>query len=119
MKRTTKRLLVWAPRVLGILFALFISLFALDVLDAGYSFWEMLLALFMHLIPVWLMIIALILAWRWQWVGALFYIGFAVWYWLAFGGLFAWSVYLIIGGPAIVIGLLFLYDWLYRAELRV
>jgi hypothetical protein len=33
MKRPVKRLLFWAPRILCILFAAFVSLFALDVFD--------------------------------------------------------------------------------------
>jgi len=45
MNTTTKRVLFWAPRVLGILFALFLSLFALDVFSEGYSFGETMLAL--------------------------------------------------------------------------
>ena len=43
--------LYWAPRILSIIFAGFISLFALDVFNEGHSFWETLLALAVHLIP--------------------------------------------------------------------
>ena len=37
MNNKWKRVLYWTPRVLGILFALFISIFALDVFGEGYS----------------------------------------------------------------------------------
>ena len=39
MIRPSKQLLFWTPRILGILFALFLSMFALDVFGEGYGFW--------------------------------------------------------------------------------
>jgi hypothetical protein len=113
-----KRILLWAPRVLGILFALFVSLFALDVFGMGYGFWETMLALWIHLVPVFILLIGLALAWRWEWVGALCFLGFAVWYLVTFWGQFPFSVYLLMAGPAFLVGVLFLIDWLYRAQLR-
>jgi len=69
MRRPVRRLLFWTPRVALLLFAAFLSIFALDVFGAGYGFWETALALLMHLIPMWIMLGALALAWRWEWVG--------------------------------------------------
>jgi len=51
MKKKTKKALYWAPRIIAILFIVFISLFALDVFIEGYGFWETIVALFMHLVP--------------------------------------------------------------------
>ena len=119
MKMSMKRFLVWTPRILGILFALFVSIFALDVFGAGYGFWETILALFMHLIPVFVLLIGLAIAWRWAWVGAVVFWGFSVWYFVVFGGQFPWSVYAIMAGPPLLVGVLFLIDWYYRAELRM
>jgi hypothetical protein len=45
MNQTVEKVLFWSPRVLGILIAIFISLFALDVFGEGYSFWETIIAL--------------------------------------------------------------------------
>ena len=59
MNRTTKRWLCWTPRILCILFAAFLSLFALDVFGEGYSFWKTLLALLIHLVPVGVLILIL------------------------------------------------------------
>ena len=68
-----KRFLFWLPRVLSALFAAFISLFALDVFGAGYGFWETIWALFVHLIPTWLILAALAISWRWEcWAGFCF-----------------------------------------------
>jgi hypothetical protein len=44
-KQPVKRILLWTPRVLSLLFALFVSLFALDVFGQGYGFWQTTLAL--------------------------------------------------------------------------
>ena len=53
-----KKFLVWAPRIAGILFILFISLFALDVFEMRLGVWGTLFALFMHLIPSILLAVA-------------------------------------------------------------
>ncbi|MCE7980027.1 MAG: hypothetical protein DYG89_02445 [Caldilinea sp. CFX5] len=118
MTRSVKQTLVWTPRVLGILFALFLSLFALDVFGTGAGFWATLLALVIHLLPVGVLVIGLIFAWRWEWVGAALFLGFGIWYLATAWGRFPIAVYWVIAGPAFLVGILFLIDWLYRVELR-
>jgi hypothetical protein len=113
MKTPRAKVLHWAPRILGILFALFLSLFGFDVFDEGVGFWAALLAFLIHQLPVLVLLIAVILAWRRQWIGAIGFFGFAVWYLLWFRG-FEKSAYLIILVPAVLVGALFLADWLYR-----
>ena len=51
MTEVSKKVLYWAPRVSCIAFALFLSLFAMDVFGEGLGFWRTLFALFLHLIP--------------------------------------------------------------------
>lgn len=118
MKQPVKRLLFWTPRVLCILYAAFISLFALDVFGEGYGFWETILALLIHLIPTGIVLIALAVAWRWEWVGAVLFTALGVWYIVMARGRADWSVYLLIPGPLFLVALLFLLNWLYRARLR-
>jgi len=117
MKNLGKQILYWLPRVLGILFVLFVSIFALDVFGQGYGFWETLLALLVHLIPSFILLAVVALAWRWGWVGAILYTGFGVWYLISSWGKFHWSVYLIMVGIPVFTGLLFLADWWYRRRL--
>ncbi len=117
MNKNLRSILLWTPRIAGILFILFLSLFALDVFDMGLGFWETLLALFMHLIPSIILTIALALAWKWEWVGALAFLGWPVWYLIAARG-FHWSVYVIVAGIPALIGLLFLAGWLWRGSIR-
>lgn len=113
MNTSTKRVLFWAPRVLSILFVLFISVFALDVFSEGYGFWEAILALLIHLIPTFILIIALVFAWRWEWVGALLFTAVALFFLISSGGE-SW----VISGPLFVIGTLFLLNWIYRDKLE-
>ena len=42
MNKSVKPVLFWTPRILCILFAIFISLFALDVFGEGYGFFRVL-----------------------------------------------------------------------------
>jgi hypothetical protein len=70
MTMTRTGWIVWTPRVLTILFTCFISLFALDVFEDGRPWTEILAALLIHLIPAYLLILVLVLAWRRPWIGA-------------------------------------------------
>jgi hypothetical protein len=109
---TAKQVLLWAPRVLGIIFAVFLGLFALDVFSEGYSIAETILALLMHLIPTFLVIIALGIAWRWERIGAILFIALAIIYILVSAG-GSW----VISAPLFVIGGLFLVDWIFERKL--
>jgi hypothetical protein len=117
MKETRGRALHWAPRILGILFAVFISLFALDVFAEDYSFWETTAAFIIHLIPTALVVVALVIAWRWEWVGAVLFVALGTWYIIMTRGKFDWLTYLLIPGPLFLIGALFLVSWFSRREL--
>ncbi|MFN2108649.1 MAG: hypothetical protein ACK2UI_03220 [Anaerolineae bacterium] len=117
MNANMKHVLFWAPRILCILFAMFLSLFALDVFEGG-GFWETLLALLIHLVPVYIVIIVLVVAWRWEWVGAILFIALAVFYVVSTWGRLHWSAYVMISGSLALIGVLFLLNWIYRAQLR-
>jgi len=118
MNQRIKKLLLWTPRVLGILFALFISLFALDVFGEAYGFWQTIAALLIHLAPTYLVITALVIAWRWAWIGAVLFSGLASFYIVMAWGKLPLITYLVISGPLALIGFLFLFNWIYREQLR-
>ena len=125
MTQLSKRALFWTPRALSILFIAFLSLFALDVFGEHLGLWRTVLALTMHLIPSFVLIAVLVLAWRWEWIGAALYGGAGLLY-------VAWVVsmsrpvppairlvwILMIAGPAFAIAGLFLANWLKRGDLR-
>jgi glucose-6-phosphate-specific signal transduction histidine kinase len=117
MKPSAGMLLLWAPRVLCILYAVFISLFALDAFSPNRRLWENLLALAMHLIPTAIILIVLALAWRWAWVGGILYGALGILYIITARGRFPWLTYLMISGPLFLTGALFFVSWIYREEL--
>ena len=95
---------------MGILFAGFISIFALDVF-AEYSFPEVLVALFMHMVPTFLVIGALLIAWKWEYVGGGIYIALGLFYIGMVGRrIFDVIAMLIIAGPVILMGVLFILN---------
>lgn len=120
------RFLYWVPRILSILFILFLALFSLDVFDGNYGFWGTMLALFMHNIPSLILLVVLLIAWRHEWVGGVVYIlaGIAFIILTAVrvlhstpppGESIGWPAFiipsLIIAGPALLVGILFFVNW--------
>jgi hypothetical protein len=65
-------------RLLAVAFIVFISIFALDVFGEGYGFWQMSVALFMHLLPSFILIAVTVLAWRRERWGGIMFIAFGV-----------------------------------------
>jgi len=100
------------------MFAIFLSLFSFDVFDEGHGFWETILALLIHLVPVYVVVIVLVFAWRWEWVGAAIFFVLAVMYPIWGWGRFHWSAYVGISGPMLLLSFLFLLNWIYRAKLK-
>jgi hypothetical protein len=119
MQRITNRLLFWTPRIMCILFAAFVSMFALDVFGHGYGFWGTALALTMHMIPTALLVLVLVISWRWVWVGGILFPILGVLHNVTMWSRhFPWPVYVMFSGPLFLLGGLFLLNWRYRAELR-
>ena len=118
MKILSQRLLLWTPRILGLLFAAFISLFALDVFEENHGFWQTTLALMMHLIPTAILLAIVAISWRWEWVGGVLFPALGAFYLINFWGRFPLSVYLVITGPLFFLGILFLMNWRHRATLH-
>lgn len=114
-KNKINRWIYWSPRVLTILFILFISIFALDVFGNGYSFLQTIIALFIHLLPSIVLLIFLIFAWKFEWIGAMGFFIFSIWFSLVMKG--EVIAYFIIGIPAIAIGILWWLSWSKKIKL--
>jgi hypothetical protein len=65
------RITHWTPRILCILAILLISVFALDAFEPGRTLGQQLLAFLIHLIPSFILIAALVAAWKWEKIGGL------------------------------------------------
>jgi hypothetical protein len=109
------KLLYWSPRILSLLFVAFLSLFALDVVGQ-YQGLALVLALGMHLlIPIGLLVVV-IAAWKWDLIGAVTFFAFALYYVWIVGLGRDWSWYASISLPAVIVGSLFLLNWLHKRE---
>jgi hypothetical protein len=118
MTRTSARLLLWTPRLLGILVSLFIGMFALDAFSEGRPFLEALGAFAVHLVPALVLLGVVAAAWRWEWIGGVAFVGLALYYaWLvAPRGRYDWI--LVISGPLLVAGVAFFWSWRHHGALR-
>ncbi len=121
MTKKKKQLLFWTPRIMCIIFAMFLSIFSFDVFGENEGFWSTLFALLIHLIPVYLVLILLAVAWRWEWIGAIVFSALGLFYivWALGRGQFPVVVYFTIPGPAFIIAGLFQLNWKYKEELKV
>lgn len=103
-----RKLIFFLPRILSLFLVGFLSLFSLDVFGTYHGF-ELIFALFMHLLPSFSLLIFVILAWRFGLIGALAFVGFSVFYaWQAKEHL---SWILLLSGPSLIIGILYFWDW--------
>jgi hypothetical protein len=118
MREQDKEILFWSPRILCILFTLIITMFALDVFGEGYGFLETLLALLKHQIPTGILVVTLIISWRWEWVGGVVFLVLAVFYIYWSWGRFPLITYIVMCGPMFLMSILFFINWKYRAELK-
>ena len=123
-KRKISKWLYWLPRVLSILFILFIAMFSLDIFGNNYTFWETVFGLLMHNIPTFVLIIFLIIAWKWEWVGAVGFILAGILYivMLLINPQLEWymlSWALTIAGPAFLIGILWWLNWKKKRRNRI
>ncbi len=119
-RKPMQELLYWSPRALCVVVALFLSIFALDVFEEGRGFWGTAVALLMHLVPSFLVLLTLAMSWRREWVGGvLSFVLAAVWVVFAWGKpFFGVTSFLLIAGPLLLTGSLFLLNWRYRAVLK-
>ena len=92
-----KKFFYWLPRVLAILFIVFMSLFALDV----FSEPKWILALTFHLIPNFILIILTIIAWKHKKLGGILFLIAALTMSVFYNSFF-------IAIPPFIIGILFL-----------
>ncbi len=114
-KLSKNNILYWTPRIVSLLFIVFLSLFALDVFNE-YRGWLVVIPLFIHLIPSFILLIVVVLSWRYDLIGALLFLIIACCYILMVGLDRHWSWYAAISLPALLISVLFLLNWFVRKK---
>jgi hypothetical protein len=116
MTPTSARLLLWGPRVLGLLTCVFLSLFALDAFGEGKPFLQAVSDFVIHLAPAALLLAVVAASWRREWIGGVAFVALAVFYATIVTNRIDWI--LVISGPLVIVGMLFLFSWRYHRELH-
>jgi hypothetical protein len=111
------KFLYWTPRILTIIFILFLGLFALDSFEGDQSMIKKLGGFFIHLVPNFVLILILVVAWKNEWVGTLAFALVGIAYIIIFWGRFPVTTYLIISGPLFLVAVLFWLNWMDRKKL--
>ena len=111
-----RNVLFWTPRVLMIIFILFISLFALDVFKGDKSGLSKIGSFLIHLIPSAILTVLLILSWRREWIGGIIFFVLGIFYIIIAWGKFPLITYISISGPLFLISILFIINWLSREK---
>ncbi|MDD5687253.1 MAG: hypothetical protein PHE88_05410 [Elusimicrobia bacterium] len=126
MEKITKYIF-WIPRILAIIFILFLAMFSLDIFEGNYGFWGTIAGLFMHNIPTIVLAVVLLISWKHEIVGGIIFIVAGVLYMASLAinmfmhppfkwYFFIWS--LTIAGPSFLIGALFLIGWSKKKKLQ-
>ena len=76
--KTSSKIIYWGPRILCILAILFVSMFAADSFDPKLTIWQQIGGFLIHLIPVYILIILLVIAWKWELIGGILFALIAV-----------------------------------------
>jgi hypothetical protein len=115
------RLFHWLPRIICILAILFVSMFALDAFAPEITFCQQIGGFLIHLIPSYIMIALLIVAWKWKYVGGIIFtilgFGFSVAVFLLnynsnhFSALQSLVITLIVAIPFVLVGILFILSY--------
>jgi len=115
VKKKGKGWLFWTPRILSIIFIVFLALMSLDIFSMNLGFWGTIIGLFMHNIPALVLLVVLLISWKYEIVGGIAFILAGIvyivvlmrnpfeWYYLS------WAVQ--ISGIAFFIGILFIIGW--------
>jgi hypothetical protein len=72
------KILFWLPRTLCIAAIFFISLFALDAFDTEGGIIQKLSAFFIHLIPSFILVGILFIAWKWELIGGIIFMAIGI-----------------------------------------
>lgn len=111
-----KQILYWAPRIIAILAILFMMVFSLDCFGPEYTFKEKMTCFIMHNIPAFIVIAALVIAWRWELIGGILFILFFLAAGIFFHSFERNPASLIVISPFLAVGLLFIWDYFLKKD---
>ncbi|HIG93421.1 TPA: hypothetical protein HA242_01440 [Candidatus Woesearchaeota archaeon] len=120
MEKKISKFVYWTPRILSIIFISFLALMSLDVFSSESSFWQTIGALFMHNIPALVLLVVLLISWKYEIVGGIaFILAGLVYIVVLMRNPFEWymlSWAIQISGIAFFIGIMFLINWFKKRK---
>ncbi len=119
MEQKINKFIYWTPRILSIIFICFLALMSLDVISPELSFWQIAVGLFMHNIPVFILLAVLLISWKREIVGGIVFTLAGMLYVMMIlmnmlRNSFQWymlSWILMVARPPFLISILFLINW--------
>lgn len=102
------KLLYWFPRILAILTGLVMMLFSFDSFGGDNPFGKQLLEFLMHNIPVFVLIIILVIAWKYEIIGGALFILMFIAFGIFFKSFSGNPASLIIIAPILIAGVMFI-----------
>ncbi|PIT88550.1 MAG: hypothetical protein COU29_02100 [Candidatus Magasanikbacteria bacterium CG10_big_fil_rev_8_21_14_0_10_36_32] len=127
MENKINKFIYWIPRILSILFILFLAMFSLDVFEEGLSAGQIALGLFMHNIPVLFLLAIIIISWKSEVIGGIVFILAGLFYTcmvtkeviMSYPHQYSILTWIpTIAGPAFLVGILFLIGWMKKRKLK-
>ena len=116
MNLSINKLIYWIPRIIGILYTLFLSIFTLDAFTGSTSFWNSMVAFLIHLLPALAVLIILIIAWRWPFAGGILFIGLTILFFVFFNHFRYLNIALMFEGPLLLTAILFIIGGLKEKQ---
>jgi hypothetical protein len=111
-KFTPPEIITWAPRIVGLGLATFLSLFALDVFADGRGLISTTVAFAMGLVPALIVLATVVVGWKHEAFASAVFAGLTVFYALSARDHPSWI--LIVSGPLAIVGALFFASWRLR-----
>jgi hypothetical protein len=102
------KIFYWLPRILTILSLLFMAMFSFDAFEGNESFFVKFLGFLAHNIPVFILIIILIIAWKWEIAGGALFIVASMYGTVFFHSFSGNPGSLIVLSPFLLAGILFI-----------
>ncbi|MGE5397992.1 MAG: hypothetical protein ACM3MK_10715 [Chitinophagales bacterium] len=116
-KRRGSAALTWIPRVLAMMFIIFISLFAFDTFSNGEPLVRSLIGFLIHLIPSFVLLIILVISWKRPIVGGCIFIFTGIALAIFWGTYKDLTRFLLLSLPVLVTGIMFIISHYSRNEI--
>jgi hypothetical protein len=110
------RVIYWIPRILALLAILFMGMFSLDSFGGDESTGKKLLGFFVHNIPVLVLIIFLVIAWKHELAGGLLFIVASIAMSIFFRSFSGNPGSIIVISPFLITGLFFVLNHFLRKK---